>query len=639
MGIYRRDGNANIYDLMVTSGMLDANKTLNPKDFDGKKAVEILEKMANFPFVDTGEWLRILSTGMIKQAILDGATQLTIQHPHENGAGSGLPWTKANAIYGTLHPAAMRDIAKRNKIPEVPRQPMTPDLTEPNYLKLLEYEKLSKDNLSKFAKPIQMQISSNTGDIKAPWIALADEAKSQLRELILKTHPNVGRDTPTLDFILRQVEYGFNTNESVSNSTNSGLHMRVTGGGDDKARNVSIFGNGIMTVLENGIIKVARDAVVHTTPTSIEAAGDSFISKAVRPLEQASLNVINKLNLILYANERDGVDTVNYKEKIKEYLEANKDAIDSAPRIKALVETLGAFLEQVEYAKYYVRHVYEYGNTQSIVAGFSNLNEFRNQLMRNRGTTFQLKGVDGASNVAANPNPMFKLDTGGGAELKVGDWSWRNALIGNLAKRHKLNNVAVQFSHENIESKVIATLRLVSLTADDAPTEDGKPVVVTARMDRQSGVAYETFENESDVRAWVAVASEEMDLRMRVLGARYYSRETLSMDMVENKNFATIGRGKEKPEVVDDTNVSEDTPQLTERPAPKLATDEKPPIGWSAENTNNGTMISSAQGYFIAVINNKFRLYGANKTLVGVYATEQEAKRKAEALRNKGTKR
>jgi hypothetical protein len=41
-------------------------------------------------------------------------------------------------------------------------------------------------------------------------------------------------------------------------------------------------------------------------------------------------------------------------------------------------------------------------------------------------------------------------------------------------------------------------------------------------------------------------------------------------------------------------------------------------------------VLQSTAGYSIMVHNNKFRVYGPNKVLVGIYASEQEAKRKLE---------
>jgi GNAT superfamily N-acetyltransferase len=56
--------------------------------------------------------------------------------------------------------------------------------------------------------------------------------------------------------------------------------------------------------------------------------------------------------------------------------------------------------------------------------------------------------------------------------------------------------------------------------------------------------------------------------------------------------------------------------------------DEK--IGYVEQMTPMAKVLQSTAGYSIMVHNNKFRVYGPNKVLVGIYASEQEAKRKLE---------
>jgi tetratricopeptide (TPR) repeat protein len=65
----------------------------------------------------------------------------------------------------------------------------------------------------------------------------------------------------------------------------------------------------------------------------------------------------------------------------------------------------------------------------------------------------------------------------------------------------------------------------------------------------------------------------------------------------------------------------------------------KPVATWNNRTAGYGTTLTTTDGYYIMAMNNKFRLYNAQQVLVGVYSDEEEAKRKAEALRKKGKPR
>jgi hypothetical protein len=51
---------------------------------------------------------------------------------------------------------------------------------------------------------------------------------------------------------------------------------------------------------------------------------------------------------------------------------------------------------------------------------------------------------------------------------------------------------------------------------------------------------------------------------------------------------------------------------------------------WKSENTTIGSMIRNAVGYMIMVNKDKFKVYNPAKALIGVYDSEEQAKRRVQ---------
>jgi hypothetical protein len=71
------------------------------------------------------------------------------------------------------------------------------------------------------------------------------------------------------------------------------------------------------------------------------------------------------------------------------------------------------------------------------------------------------------------------------------------------------------------------------------------------------------------------------------------------------------------------------------KPIPSIKIKQRNPDYWTSTNTGDGMSLRTHDGYFISLMNNKYRVYNINRELLGIFSDEQEAKRKVEAYKSK----
>lgn len=612
-----------------TSGV--AEKVFGTTSYDDiksapdNKKIEFLSRLAEFPHMQTKEWSRLMALSLVRNAVQNGLDYVTIQHPHEAGAVSGLDWVKADTIYGIMHASGLKSVAKDAKIPVVERT--APDMNPDS----IRYKTIM-DNKSVFdtlwpvvLKQIKVPSTDKRNDsYMHSWFGVKDSTVAQIESYIKNKKLNT-----TSEYLVNSIGWA----PKMDNEPRWGTKAFIeTKGGDDYERQVFIFGNSEESNLGSPIMNIIENAVIRKLKGG-KAKDSTLVSEVVDMLDTSAADIKYKTDVLIYRTfiSKDAVDTDDMRNAVVNFLEPSRMAEikNDYPEVHALLEIFKATRSSADVMAQYGGDIALKAVEESSNAGEKSTDKYANWMMRNRGTTIgPLKTSEGAKKIATEPNAMFKLDNGvSGSEFQIGDWEWRNRPLGTSFRKVIGNKAEMQFIHEVAGDKVIGTLRIVPRGNEDSRTEDGRAIEAKVHLDVQHGVAYETYLNEPTDPAWRQVVTDELELRMRTLGAMEYSAEPMAPE-TNVVPMGVIGRkDKERLAPVEQTE-----------PAMKVQPEQPKQVAFERKNLNNGTAFTSAEGYFIAVINNKFRLYGANKALVGVYATEQEARRKADALARKGKK-
>ena len=582
------------------------------------KKVEDLRKLADFPHIDTKEWMRLVAMAMFKRAKMEGADYLAITHPQDGGSRSNLPVAKAAVIYGELTPSAYEDVAKRFGIKSDKRSgPMHGDANDPSFAKIVEHEALYK-SLEKTL--FDANVGTATNGVKEPtkmkFIELKPSVQKQIADFISERRKDDQFDgDPVAKDIKEIVDHNFYKDGRSEN----GLHFVSPDGSASGDRTNYFSQQGFRINAENWAIAIMAKYTNRPQGTDIlrdvQINTKSFDANARRFIR----NTTNILDAILKVDEEVSMNPdYGQTDKIKARLADPKiqELFSKYPDVKSFVDLLISSNEAMLASRDYTEKVF---NKQFEIAD----NRYRNAALMHRATAvFDMRDTPKFDEIRKGGMPMFKLDTGNnGYEVQVGDWNWRNSFMGD-AKVSVADRARVQFIHETTsDGKVVATVRIVPKVGFEELAEDGKAVELKGYLDFATGVTTDSVTKDGD-EALVDAARAEMSARMIVLGSRDYSKEALpkEYDAPLNAKF-------------DEAPAIEDVGQ----PAPMFKVNTPAPApSWGTQNVGNGTMLTRADGYIISVLNNKFRLYGANKNLIGIYSSEEEARRKADAMARKG---
>jgi hypothetical protein len=610
------------------------------KDVTHEDIVQIAKKAVQVPHIQTKEWMKLVALTLVREANARGLDSVVFSHSHDGASTiSGFDPFKAEFLYDTQFAAYATEMANENKLPlTVRRAAFDGDETNPNWVILKESRDIIARNLKDFVEFKTYRVTQRAGEGNIQWTHLKKEAADQINAYTQRTR--LGEGSVVLDNSLR-----FNRKGTSSNNVDGAYAQNLTIDGYDgivgnAGRITSMFqkgGDGIITALENKFQAYTLNQSVYVDspnmsfPDTLEGFTKGFdaINRTIYRtfIKPATKNLADVSKAEIFTEVEGFVQNKGNLEKIKADYPAAYAALES------LIAAREATNASIPYATSAWRNIHVFANQR----GHTDLGKYRNFLLRNRGVEVDIRGVEGAEKISAGGNQLFKLDTGGtGERLNIGDWNWRNSFIGNNAASISAKGVSrIQFVHEQNEGKVIGKLRIVPRGDADISTEDGRAIEMKAYLDTANRVAYETFDNAPLDNKWRIVAREEMELRMRTLGADDYSNEPLGPEPLYSQPMATIGRPEERTAEVTAPSQerSEPMPKLSSGPEPKGNIND-----WTKNPLGNGTALTSTQGYFISITNRRFRLYNVNRELVGVFATEEEAKKKAEMLSRRGKK-
>jgi hypothetical protein len=249
-----------------------------------------------------------------------------------------------------------------------------------------------------------------------------------------------------------------------------------------------------------------------------------------------------------------------------------------------------------------------------------------NDFVHKRGYVFSLektKNDEAATAQILRGHTMWKpkqnRNTGG--QINVGGKEFNTEFISNILPQSELGKYRLQFL---VDAGAPVSVRQYTLSIHSTSNEklgvDSPYVSVKAVLNPDDGKASIIVENPDDSGKLTNVAKHEMLIRLQSIGSTAVDG---FLPERPNRSFATVGKPIKKGggtpiSVASIANL-----------APKEQQQKQE--SWLTERTPNGKVVTSVSGLTIMLMNNKFRLYDQNKVLIGIYNSEEEARRKAVA--------
>jgi hypothetical protein len=620
----------------------------------GESKMKRVNELIDLAFQPSNEHRLIAIRMAIKRAKLGGAKRVFFANPELSGSVSGLPIDKARALY-TMDPKIAAKEAKRlgfkfNKAQEV----MT-------YL---------PDALAKLDPDTALIIQTTTKNAEAAKAARIAAVKSLIPEFKLRENGEVyatGID-PAVEAILakgsRAAGYS-QYDEFLAYPSRNDRHS-ITINEDNGHYRFGMYGSQPNYSLDKVLYKYLRD-YNNDVGSACEALGrhllkgvgrsgaaDSLHGRGLNDLmrvihaymgseginfsngEKADFgkfteiwvkNPVETQHLLSDASKKFLVfdTTARYRESVRYIEEMIEPSLDDAGRKITAVAKAWA-LDAANYAEN-LTELISVNNFGKIGTGGPRPIDLAVSTMANVEIPDTAATLPKVSDEFENGMPFYKPSV---KSASPNDRPFKNDFFSDASKSSPVINKVKLYaiSSENAERYTFTvSLRKLDGSAIDENNKNTEYMAVINKQNYEASILPISTDADSE---YMKLARAETIARLAAFGVVKYD----DAEFQNPTNEKDIG----EPVVVNAPKPSANDRAEEVLNKPKIGKSEPPQMTWNQRTAGYGTTLTTMDGYYIMAMNNKFRLYNAQQAIIGVYATEEEARKKSEAYRNKGRK-
>jgi hypothetical protein len=613
-----------------------------------------LENIDRVPFLESDEYFALAFKAALKEMILGGDAYLTVNMTGDAGTNSGLRFTKAKDIYGSLIPAQWGKNAKKAGVPfKGISTPVIPvkvpgEAGAALFAKAAEANKVRLDAATKLLELTSLNLKDSNGEPmkKGPAIPIDKGWRIQAAlSAVLLSEPFKPRNFQKEGEVTKPSElskHSFNVHNSPV------LTVKRSRSEKDGMSNLSKDGisESFVYHLQDAL---ARQGAIENPPAAGAFDPESVAGSAAYA---AAKSYITNGLLGFISNEFQSTKRVSTMIKAWNDFKTKLRALDYPTGPDANYPGWESTKADVEDFIYYIDTLFY--EVETMRDYFEALDETKiaHQDLLTRG--FLIKRSDIPQAVVDEVNKgqlMWKPRTEGpvsAADISMGSRPWRAGFIGEVSKMNpdKIRGVRIMYIEDDDSLLNGKTSRIVIRSRDGSNIADGdKDVVVEAVNSPNSGESAIRVVSSDYSGSLAAIAINEMTTRLRIEG--YNDIKGDAMNIEEALDVAKNGYGE--PEVAAATPAApavrkpreplvnalvKGEPEGVARSEPVAQPQQAAfkPTSWVKTREGVGFSVTSIDGYVISYKDKKFRLFNPSKVMVGVYNDEEEAKKKAEAL-------
>ena len=628
-----------------------ANTSIDKFNTQGKEPV--------FPLTSARDWSLTALKGIIRQAIRDGLDRITLTHPDDSPTVSHMAEDARRGLYGKLIPEVWGswlkkygiEIVQENKLADANIEfhknalaDISSKLAEANKKVLEKFQQVGNSENPDFISYISTVLANPVHEIKAGEIgqargrALSEVRNAEFRTLIDEALVLKSAESSKYSAIQQIREDGLRSRPVTTEDINNNL--RDSGGAAVSAEAID---RGFTFVLNDQIKRDFLDGKIQThmmpsnqgvEPIPMErhrkAGTGNVLIKVVPKLINDEIQRTNPIQSLRDGKNEKMISGVTSTERIKQkmirgFWKNPEEAIDAAvlkfsdeKYIKG--QGMGKSLD-IDNGRHRLKAAEELDLPYSVIEVPKNQVEMFKDMMYQEGTE--------------PPSPRgHKMPSSEGGRTYtdkqiagefIGRWS---SEVPDLKKGLKLyyGKIPSGMGQESLtlrdkKGDVVANIRFerfgedVSIEKSDVtPKHQGKGygyLVYSELLERLRSEGVKTVSGMV-----IDNAERPIKIRKRLID-------------VENRR---IGQPA-KTEILDARYDEEGSKEIDVESYLKKDAWYQPAAGWrewKSENTTIGSMIRNAVGYMIMVNKDKFKVYNPAKALIGVYDSEEQAKRRVQ---------
>lgn len=633
-------------------------------------------KLAKIPFLEGKEWMALSFKALLRSAMVDGVDYISIPTAADNGSASGLRLGKAVDIYDTLVPSQWDKYAKKKGLPRA-WEPMTRLIDLPLSDAVLSPEKQAKlreslrDSRVYREEVMGRLFTIGKGEESAVVLKPKPELASGMYELMrsIAYLPTPAYPENTSGYAVpghvsavgtKSPEDGAGYFEDLlasRSSTDSAVGLRRGGDGETKAsHSVRDFISHIASSYLHGVVSKRRSAGDSAKADASNFKETFYSAFFLKDGQQSILGAfIQNANFVFRKDSKflAGLDGLRF-------VEINQNAssrggpddgfvrvkvsgdLDGVTRINSAMQVFKRYIEEaadtgrispeakkaaLDFAAYHDALVWEAGLWADFIEAFDHTKSNSSSIFA-RGHTWDVKKAPAefVDEVMNRGQTAFKPAAGmwGGADVSMNTRPFKSGFISELAEAFPdlINKVRLRFEYPRSLDKESIVSLVIYPRGEESLTEESREVVFSAMLNKETMTAVGLSESSDNEGYYSRIAMHELGIRVSAMGFRHLEGDFRNPD-INPYDADDVATGPDE-----ETAIEPETDVMS-KPSPSVVAVGTSGRVWKTMKEVGGLTISSTDGYFISVKNNKFRLFNPDRALMGVYDDEEEAKRKA----------
>ena len=623
-----------------------------------------LLELQKVPFLEGNEYFPLALKAALKEMVVNNYDYITLNMPGDGGTNTGLSYTKAKDIYGTfLSGMFIKALKKMNIESKPPRTPELPLTSSPEKsAKIIETLNVTNQmRLSAASKLLVLDkpAGGHSEQKKEPMIPRdrAIRIYAALRGAL--SNPDAGY---LVNKKLTADAFSVSGNNPSLSTASYSVHsepvvdMKRTGSKNGYSH-LSTFGitEPFVFALQD---ELANDSAIESGSTLLTQDDMKAVAEKGAKMAYKSYvrNMFSNLQLDVFGTTT-GLDAAvrKWNEAKSKLRQIDYSALHDETAGGSIPE-FGKTKEDIELFISYIDTIF--GEIYASADYFANADpsKISHQDLLKRGFIVERKNIPQSFIDEINRGQvMYKPGTDGVSASEVGynTKAWTSGFIGPVSRRNpdKVRNVRLIFNPVDSPQEISSTVTL-KLYARDGQNLAGidKDIVVESVLgpDRSASVSIVSGDEQGQ---YSAIALSEMTMRLNAMGYDKLSGDYSDLDTLDElardgypnePESPAIARIASKPAIDQAINTKQrESLSSKEAPAPIKQPPVKPsfkPTSWMRQVEGSGLTVTSTDGYIIAFKDKKYRLFNPSKVMIGVFSSEDEARKRAEALGRKGAR-
>jgi hypothetical protein len=646
-------------------------KALFLDQFLSPRKNEKRQMYAGLPFQPSSEHRLVGLRMMLRRAYLNGAKKVILLNPNLNASVSGLPHDKGRAMYEKIdYPMAKKE-AKRLGLPYYDPQPVAtlpekvlasiPASTadEIRSMRTVALDSLTsrKDQTKKLVQKFRLDKTTNkvVADYTPEIQSLIEVYKKNHAEELAKhqEEPSYPVDSSTAFEEMTEPFLYADRNNPSSVDVN-GKYL-FTSEGDEPLQSIE-------KRITDGIGSAAgqnnKDIVARVLENYTAITQNSRLGRMSCVHHKGTMKALDFVDKILRIQKKQNVVELGIGQSWLQHVSRDENGLGRLESMSG-PDRLAFNLKNIEDGILLLERAKE--STDADVAPVLDMAiAWQKELLSISSYYAKLNSFDNASDGTSVVKPIDWIQSRTGVidletksdkfldEMDKGTAFYKPSVEGFGQETNAFHNKMVgDFASQN--SKFAKGVKLYA----NVNSERGRAIleiqVFNKNGDSIDGISrsmYSAVIDEKTMAATIFPITEDTDSMHQKLARdetlmRLYAMGVSDIDEPSGSNLdkepVKVQNLDELPESTVGKNIEKMKP-VSGSPVASAKIKQRNPDYWTTTNTGDGMSLRTGDGYFISLMNNKYRVYNINRELLGIYSNEAEAKRKVEAYKSKGRK-